>query len=248
MKLRITDIGIPVDNIWLAGELAHEPDVRGLALILRPSGSPITHTRELRVAGVLQQAGFATLLMNMLTGYEETRDPDARFHVPQMTGRVLAIAEWASHQPPLAPLAIGLVASDTASGAAVRAACKAPGRFAAIVCRGGRPDLAGLAPLNALTTPLRMVVGADDPHAGMIRQAWEHVRGVHDWHTVEGAGETFDGPGTLERFAQLAGEWLTAMLPAPAMTDDPEHVESSSPDHSAHRADNAEQPPLPHRL
>jgi len=219
VKLRTTDISIPFEHIWLAGELVHAPDVRGLAVILRPAGSPFSHSRELRVAGVLQQAGFATLLINLLTSYEESRDPDARFNVPQMANRVIAVAEWIAHQPPLAGLAIGLIASDTASGAAVRAAWKAPEHFAAIACRAGRPDLAGLMPLNTLDTPIRMVVGSADPHAGMIRQAYEHFHGAHDWHTVDGASDTFSEPGALERFAQLASEWLDLKLPPPRVSE-----------------------------
>ncbi|BAL25073.1 phosphoribosyltransferase [Azoarcus sp. KH32C] len=215
MKLRTTDISIPYEQLWLNGELAHSPEVRGLVAILRPAGSPFVHSRELQVAHVLQEAGFATLLINLLTSYEESRDPDARFNVPQLANRVLAIGEWCLHQPPLAGLAIGLVASGTASGAAIRAGWKAPERFAAIVCRAGRPDLAGLTPLNALTIPIRMIVGSADPHIGMIRQAYEHLRGAHDWQNVDGVGEQFDETGPLERFAALAAEWLAAKLPMP---------------------------------
>nr|WP_211162964.1 alpha/beta hydrolase [Aromatoleum diolicum] len=211
--MRTTDISIPYEHIWLAGELVHAPDVRGLAVILRPAGGAFTQSRELRVAGILHEAGFATLLINLLTTYEESRDPDARFNVPQMANRVLAIAEWVSHQPPLTGLGVGLIASDTASGAAVRAAWKAPERFAAIVCRAGRPDLAGLTPLNALATPIRMIVGEDDPQAGMILQAYEHIRSTRDWHTLAGVGSMFSEPGQLERFAQLASDWLVEKLP-----------------------------------
>lgn len=227
MKLRTTDISIPYEHVWLAGELVHAPDVRGLAVLLRPAGSPFAQSRELRVAHLLQQAGFATLVMNLLTAYEESRDPDARFNVPQMANRVNAVADWIGHQPPLKGLAVGLLASGTASGAAVRAAWKAPERFGAIVCRAGRPDLAGLTPLNALDIPIRMVVGSNDPHVDMIRQAYQHFQGARDWHTLEGVGDHFREPDALERFARLAAEWLDARLPQPSPPETPSHDEAA---------------------
>nr|WP_211162033.1 alpha/beta hydrolase [Aromatoleum petrolei] len=213
--MRTTDISIPFEHIWLSGELVHAPDVAGLAVVLRPAGSPFAQSRDLRVARELQRAGFATLLINLLTAYEETRDPDARFNVPQMANRVVAVLEWIDHQPPLAGLGVGLVASDTASGAAIRAGWKAADRLAAIVCRAGRPDLAGLTPLNTLTVPLRMVVGSDDPQADMIRQAVEHLRCAHDWHVIAGVSDGFREPEAIERFGELAADWLREKLPAP---------------------------------
>ncbi|MBD5803966.1 putative phosphoribosyl transferase [Azoarcus sp. Aa7] len=215
MKLRTTDISIPFEHIWLSGELVLAPDVNGLAVVLRPAGSPFAQSRDLRVARELQRAGFATLLINLLTAYEEARDPDARFNVPQMANRVVAVLDWIGHQPPLAGLGVGLISSDTASGAAVRAGWKAGDRVSAIVCRAGRPDLAGLTPLNTLAVPLRMVVGSDDPQAGMVRQACEHLRCPHDWHVLDGASDEFREPGVIERFGELAAAWLRDKLPAP---------------------------------
>lgn len=226
MKLRTTDISIPFERIWLNGELVHAPDVSGLAVILRPAGSPFAHSRDLRVAHGLQGAGFATLLINLLTTYEEARDPDARFNVPQMANRVVAVLDWIGHQPPLSGLGIGLIASDTASGAAIRAGGKAGDRVAAIVCRAGRPDLAGLTPLNTLAVPLRMVVGSDDPHAGMIRQACDHLRSAHDWHVLAGVSEEFREPGAIERFSELAAAWLRDKLPPPGPVEQRIHAPS----------------------
>lgn len=216
MKLRTTDISIPHEHAWLYGELCHAPDVRGLAVVLRPAGGPFAHSREQKVVLALQEAGFATLLINLLTAYEQERDPDAQFNVPLMAQRVHAIGEWKQHQPPLDGLSAGLVASGTACGAAVRAAAREPEPFSAIVCRGGRPDLAGLTPLNTLQLPVRVVVGSLDPHAGMIRQAYEHFRGARDWQVVEGADEAF-GEAALSHFGKLAAAWLAQHLPEPVM-------------------------------
>lgn len=222
LKLRHTIISIAAEQVWLDGELAHAPNVRGLAALLRPSGSDPANCREQAVAHALQEAGFATLLINLLTHHEEIRDPDARFNVPQMANRLVAVADWISHQPPLTGLGVGLVTSDTASGAAVRAAWKLPDAFSAIVTRGGRPDLAGVTPLQALEVPLRVVAGSDDPHVPMLLQAYELVRAPRDWHTLDGTDESFESAGALERFAALAAEWLEAKLPAPKPAEGPE--------------------------
>lgn len=215
MKLRHTTISIPTGAAWLEGGFSHAPDVRGLGVLMRAAGGKRTNSAEVVVAGALQQAGFATLVINLLTAYEETRDPDARFNVPQMTNRVLAVAEWVGHQPPLAGLAVGLVAWGTASGAAIRAAWKSPQHFAAIVCGAGRPDLAGATPLNALTTPVRFVVGGDDPHTPMLMNAYEHLGAPRDWQTLLGVGEHFAEPGAVDQLARLATEWLALKLPPP---------------------------------
>lgn len=236
---------MPFEHVWLSGELVHAPDVEGLAVVLRPAGSPFAQSRDLRVARELQQAGFATLLLNLLTAYEEARDPDARFNVPQMANRVVAALDWIGHQPPLAGLGVGLVASDTASGAAIRAGWKAGDRLSAIVCRAGRPDLAGLTPLNTLAVPLRMVVGSDDPHAGMIRQACEHLRCLHDWQVLPGASDEFREPGAIEHFGQLAAAWLRDKLPAPGPVEQRIHDGTAAAPTSG---ESAEQSPPPHPL
>lgn len=216
MKLRSTDISIPHEHAWLYGELCHAPDVRGLAVVLRPAGGPFSHSGENRVVTALQDAGFATLLINLLTAREEEHDPDAHYNVPLMAQRVQAVGEWKRHQPPLEGLAMGLVASGTGCGAAVRAAAREPEPFSAIVCRAGRPDLAGLTPLNTMLLPVRMVVGSLDPQAGMIRQAFEHFRGTRDWQVVDGADENFHDEA-LARFGRLAAEWLDQHLPTPVI-------------------------------
>ncbi len=222
VKLRTTELSIPAGPVWLDGLLTHAPNVRGLAVMLQPNAASLSESRESYVAGVLQSAGLATLAVNLLTRYEETRDPDARYNVPQMANRVLAVADWIAHQPPLVPLAVGLLANGTACGAAVRAGWKGPERFAALVCRGGRPDLAGATPLAALTVPIRVVVGADDPELPIVKQAFDYLRGPRDWQLVSGAGPLFAEPGTLDGYAQLAAEWLLDRLPAPRPREAPE--------------------------
>lgn len=220
VKLRTTSLSIPAGPVWLDGQLAHAPNVRGLALLLLPRSPAAGDTREAFVADHLQSEGFATLALDLLTRHEEARDPDLRFNVPLLANRLLSAIDWIGHQPPLAALEIGVIASGTACGAAVRAGWKAPDRLAAIVCRGGRPDLAGAMPLASQAVPIRFVVGARDPERPIVARAFEHLRAPRDWQEVEGADALFLEPGTLARFARLAGEWLLARLRPPAAGPD----------------------------
>lgn len=222
MKLRNTPLSIPAEGAWLEGQLAHAPDVRALAVIARASAGihPQHGTLEDALASALQQAGYATLLVDLLTHHEMVRDPDARFNVPQLANRMLGVADWITHQPALATLAIGLIGAETTSAAVVRAAWKAPERFAAIVCRAGRPDLAGATPLKALSTPIRIVIGSEDPESRIVAQAFALIGAERDWQVVGGVGGQFTEPGALDALARLSGEWLALKLP-PSRADTP---------------------------
>lgn len=181
-------------------------------MILLPSAGSRHEPPESGVAAALQAAGYATLLLDLVTHQEDIRDPDARFNVPQMTNRLLGAADWIAHQPMLTSLSIALVAVSTTSAAAIRAASKSPGRFGAIVCRAGRPDLAGAAPLRALTTPTRIVVGSEDEDLGIVSQAFALIGCDRDWQAIPGASASFVEPGAREAFSRLATEWLDLKL------------------------------------
>lgn len=209
-------ISIPAGGAWLDGDLAHAPDSPALVLILRPGSKAPGRARELDLADALQKTGYATLVMNLLTNVEEARDADARFNLPRMTGRVLAIDEWIVHQPQLAGLAVGLVATGTACGAAIRGAAKSPERVGAIVCAAGRPDLAGAGPIAALRTPIRFAVGAADPRAAMLRAVFDRIVAPRDWQTIGGAGDDLLEPKPLTQLARLTAAWFERSLAPPS--------------------------------
>lgn len=212
VKLRHTLISIPTEGAWLEGVLAHAPDVRGLALVpdadfYRPPRIDDTH-----VARQLQAAGFATMTLNLLTRHEAAHDPDASYNVARLNRRLLDAMDWIRHQPALTPLGIGIVTAGKGCAAAVRAAIAQPERIAAIVCLAGRADLAGAAPLRALSTPIRFVVDTDSPEAAICRRAFELIpRTARDW--VEPNAASADRPHP--EHAVLAAQWLQRHLPPP---------------------------------
>ncbi len=212
VKLRTTLISIPTEGVWLDGVLAHAPDVRGLAVIPHSDSYHVPDAQPSHLADTLQAAGYATMTVNLLTRNEASRDPDASFNVPRMTLRLLAAAEWIGHQPPLAGLGTGLVASDTGCGVAIRAAVKAPERFDALVCLGGRPDLAGATPLRTLSTPVRFVTRAPDRAAAILVRAYELITTTRDWRLV---GDGKSGAEADDAIAHAAADWLQQHLRAP---------------------------------
>lgn len=229
MKLRHSDLSIPSEGVWLDGTLSHAPDVRGLAVVLMASTHAAVIARESAIAQCLQQSGYATLRVSLVTHQEDARDPDARYNVPQMARRLLGVADWVGHQPALARLSMGLIASSTTSAAAIRAASKAPGRFDAIVCHAGRPDLAGATPLRSLTTPIRVVVGSEDAGVAIVTQAFELIGGERDWQVISGASDMFVETDTLNRFADLAADWLALKLAPPRTDQEPEDAAHDTP-------------------
>lgn len=240
VKHRHQSISLPADHVWLDGLLAHAPDVRGLALILQTSVGQHHDSREAYLAAQLERAGFATLILDLITRYEDSRDPDIRYNVPLLATRVIAASEWLRHQPELKGLAVGLIAAGTGCGAAVRAAARAADHFHALVCRGGRPDLAGAGPLRTVRAPLCQLVGSVDEHQDMLNQAFSLVTAVKAWRVIEGAGELFIEPGALEAAGRAAVEWLGCHLPPPVREADEEGAADEEYEEAAHPAPPSE--------
>ncbi|MDY0034545.1 MAG: dienelactone hydrolase family protein [Zoogloea oleivorans] len=223
MKLRHTPLSIAAGPIWLEALLAHSPDAAGLILIAQNSVGNHRDSREAHFAKRLQEAGYATLIFDLLTRHEEARDPDTRYNTPLLGQRISALFEWLRHQPPLVPLPVGLVASSTGSAAAIRAIAKEPTMVSALVCRGGRPGLAGMSPLQQVACPTRMIVGEKDDGLTHVRQAYEQLTCQKDWRVVAGTDDLFREPGALDTTATQAAEWFQrhlAHVPVTVGTDD----------------------------
>ena len=210
-----TPIELPIDGQTLSGDLNSPEDPQGLVLFAHGSGSSRHSPRNQLVARTLERRQLATLLIDLLTPSEEAideRTAEYRFDIPMLAGRLATIVDWLRHRKETAPLPIGLFGASTGGGAALMAAADRPRDIAAVVSRGGRPDLAGAALPEVIAPTLLIVGGFDTPVIQMNRDAMKHMRGEVKLEIVPGATHLFEEPGTLERVANLAGDWFANYL------------------------------------
>jgi len=212
---RHTDLSIPAKGAWLSGLLSHVPEAQVLLICFAAAPIASRTSREFVFANVFQKAGYASLLLEGLTGYEEKRDPDSRFDVPRLADRLVAAFEWISHQPQLAQLTLAISATGTAAAAMIKASgAEASGLFA-LVSRSGRLDLAGAAPLKRNRVPLLAITGgADDATRGPATQAYALIDGPKAWHEVDNASEAFIEPGAMDAAAKASLQWVERWRPA----------------------------------
>ncbi|MHB8875112.1 MAG: dienelactone hydrolase family protein [Myxococcaceae bacterium] len=212
------EVWIPVEGgVHLEGALGLPPGARGVVVFAQGAGSSRFSPRNRFVAEVLQRAGLATVLFDLLTGEEEEKERftrHLRVDIELLTGRLLAATHWVMQQPGLRELAIGYFGSSTGSAAALVAAARESGPIRAIVSRGGRPDLAGEA-VSRVQAPTLLIVGeGDEPIIELSQEALGQLRSEKRLELVAGATHFFDEPGTLERVAELAAEWFVRHLGA----------------------------------
>jgi putative phosphoribosyl transferase len=195
----------------LTGSLAVPEGARGVVAFAHGSGSGRMSPRNRAVAAVLQHAGLATLLMDLLTPEEEAEDlktGQLRFNVGLLGRRVIAALDWLASAPRLSELPVGLFGASTGAAAALIAAAERPERAAAVVSRGGRPDLARSA-LPWVTAPTLLIVGARDTEVIRLnRSAQTLLGGPSRLEVVPGATHLFEEPGALERVIELARDWF----------------------------------------
>ncbi|HEY7265865.1 MAG TPA: phosphoribosyltransferase family protein [Trebonia sp.] len=204
----------------LAGYLTVPDKAPGIVLFAHGSGSGRSSPRNQYVAGVLHEAGLGTLLFDLLTPQEE---PDRAnvFDIGLLARRLGQVTAWLRAQPAAAGMAIGYFGASTGAAAALRAAAEPRASIAAVVSRGGRPDLAADR-LAAVTAPVLLIVGGqDDVVLDLNRQAQASLRCENRLEVVPGATHLFEEPGALTVAATLARDWFTAHLaggPAGATT------------------------------
>lgn len=206
---------VPIEGQSLHGDLGLPVDPIGLVLFAHGSGSSRHSPRNQFVARTLEGRALATLLIDLLTPEEEMVDDvtaEYRFNIPMLADRLVTIVDWLRHREGISSLPIGLFGASTGGGAALIAAAERPADIAAVVSRGGRPDLAGRA-LARVTTPTLLIVGGLDTEViEMNRDAMGHMRGEVKLEIVPGATHLFEEPGTLARVADLAGAWFVHHL------------------------------------
>ncbi len=206
------DIFIQLEGAILEGALVLPEAADGLVLFAHGSGSGRHSPRNRYVAQVLQSQGIATLLFDLLTRREESidqRSGELRFDIPFLAKRLIGATRWVMSLPETKNLKIGYFGASTGAGAALVAAAELPDAIAAVVSRGGRPDLA-MDALDAVRAPTLLIVGGDDePVIGMNRKALERLKcASKSLVIVPGATHLFEEPGTLEGVARLAAEWF----------------------------------------
>ncbi|MDQ7828633.1 MAG: dienelactone hydrolase family protein [Armatimonadota bacterium] len=215
----VRSVTLPAGGVTLAGDLALPEDPKGVVLFVHGSGSSRHSPRNRFVAERLQAVGLATLLFDLLTEEEEAvdlRTAHLRFDIDLLTRRVLDALAWAGRQPETGPLRVGLFGASTGAAAALVAAAERPGAVAAVVSRGGRPDLAGEAVLRRVRAPTLLIVGERDaPVLALNREALAILGGEKALEIVPGATHLFEEPGALEEVARLAADWFVRHLSTP---------------------------------
>lgn len=206
-----TPVRIPIEGAALHGDLRMVPDALGLVIFVHGSGSSRKSPRNRHVAEELNHHGLATLLLDLLTQGEQKIDDRTmqyRFDIPLLAGRSTLAAEWALAQPELCRLPIGLFGASTGAAAALITAAAIKQQIAAVVSRGGRPDLAEDA-LPKVKAPTLLIVGGDDDTVlALNRKAMAQMSCVNQLHVVPGATHLFEEPGALEQVVKVAAQWF----------------------------------------
>ncbi len=194
-------------NPQLSALLGVPADALGLVIFAHGSGSGRLSPRNNYVARRLRDAGFATLLLDLLSP-EEEQDRRNVFDIGLLASRLVQAADWAATYPQTASLHPAYFGASTGAGAALRAAA-GDDRITAVVSRGGRPDLAGEAALASVLAPTLLIVGGlDGPVINLNQAAASALACTHELVIVPGASHLFEEPGTLEQVVDLAADWF----------------------------------------
>lgn len=204
-------VQVPAGGVTLQGNLTVPKDLRGVVLFAHGSASSRHSPRNKYVAGVLHDAGIATLLLDLLTEEEESLDRETaglRFDIGLLAGRLRQATVWLVQQRRIEDFKLGYFGASTGAAAALVSASDASGDVHAVVSRGGRPDLAGAA-LSAVRAPTLLIVGGKDRTVlDLNRDAISRLQCEKRLEIVAGATHLFEEPGTLESAARLARQWF----------------------------------------
>jgi putative phosphoribosyl transferase len=205
-----TEVAIPVGDAVVQGDVVFPEHALGIVLFAHGSGSSRHSPRNRFVAETLNEAGIATLLMDLLTPDEEEAErltAEHRFDIQLLARRLIATIDWLGHQE-VGASHIGLFGASTGAAGALVAATERPDEVVAIVSRGGRPDLAGTALPHVRAPTLLIVGGADELVLELNQSALEQLRTEKQLVVVPGATHLFEEAGALEQVARLAREWF----------------------------------------
>src|SRR5690606_7637930 len=210
---RDEDVVVHAGPVRLGGHLTLPAGARGVVVFAHGSGSSRHSPRNRYVASVLVRAGLGALLFDLLTDAEERHRANV-FDIELLAGRLADATHWLRARPDAAGLPVGYFGASTGAAAALWAAAEPDVDVAAVVSRGGRPDLAG-ARLGQVTAPTLLIVGGEDRAVlDLNRRAQAELRRCPTHLTVvPGAGHLFEEPGALEAVAAAARDWFLRHLP-----------------------------------
>jgi putative phosphoribosyl transferase len=216
----VGSLEIPAAGVRLEADIDVPEAALGVVLFVHGSGSSRHSPRNRYVAGELQKAGLATVLVDLLTPEEERIDAitaELRFDIGLLAERVIALTDWLRGHEPTAGLGVGYFGASTGAAAALIGAAARPGEVETVVSRGGRPDLAG-DHLPRVRQPTLLIVGArDEAVLDLNRGAAQRLAGEASLEIVPGATHLFEEPGALEQVARLARDWFSRrIMPGPS--------------------------------
>ena len=207
------EVAIATPEATLTGDLTLPPGAPGIVLFAHGSGSSRLSPRNRYVAGEIAAGGLGTLLFDLLTTAEERRDrvdAQLRFDIGLLARRLADATRWLAQQAWGRDKSLGYFGASTGAAAALVASVER--EVAAIVSRGGRPDLAGAA-LADVRAPTLLIVGSDDPVVLDLNRRAQALLGCESrLEIVAGATHLFEEPGTLEEVARLASAWFRRWL------------------------------------
>lgn len=221
VQLTTEPVTIKMPDAALDGDLVVPPSARTVVLFAHGSGSSRRSPRNRAVAEWLQQAGFGTLLLDLLTTEEARKDEHTqqlRFDVDLLAQRLVTAIDRLREWPGSKDMPVGLFGASTGAAAAVKAAAARPDRVSALVSRGGRPDLGGEG-ISGVRAPTMLIVGSLDREVlNLNRQAadWLSAQRLAEVKVavVPGASHLFEEQGALDQVSEIATGWFRAYLGA----------------------------------
>lgn len=204
------EVSIPAGNGTVMAELVIPLNAKAIVIFSHGSGSSRFSNRNRMVAKYLQEQHFGTLLLDLLTE-EEDNLYDNRFNIPLLSKRLTGATEWLEKLPAAKQCRIGFFGASTGAASALKAASGLP-QIAAVVCRGGRPDLA-MNELPKVSAPTLLIVGSLDEEVLLLnKEAFLRLGCIKKLEVVEGATHLFEEPGKMEIVSTLAASWFQKYL------------------------------------
>lgn len=207
---------VSIPPMGLDGHLRLCQPCVGVVVFAHGSGSSRYSPRNRFVADVLGEGRIATLLFDLLSE-AEALDRSAVFDIGLLARRLAEAISWLRQQDAVGDLPIGLFGASTGAAAALTTASLPGADIAALVSRGGRPDLAGSALPKVRAPSLFIVGGSDTEVLALNRMALEQMRCERALQVIPGASHLFEEPGALEKAADLARGWFVRHFSHPCV-------------------------------